>query len=381
MAAIRGLAERRARDLDQEVRDTKVDLAKLDAAQRLSLVINDASASGFDHYRGLLGRVHTALRNLSDSARDAFDEWDKAGATGRPPLERVILYIDDLDRCSPRKVVDVLAAVHLLLALPLFVVVVAVDPRWLRRCLEQYHSELFGGTSDGVDGATPLDYLDKIFQVVFALRPMGNEGDRFIEATLVPTKPAARRELCAPTRGPASNREGQGTSGPTNGTVGIMPPPEEPAMPQPEQLQLRTEEVLFLRRLRPLLDTPRAVKRLVNLYRLVRVGVGYDEIDAFIAEDQYQAVLVLLAVLVSAPDTGRAFIEELRDREGGLITLIGELASADHENDVWTRLLNVVREGDSIQDNLSFYRSWAGTIARFSFETWDLTLIPPIKFR
>ena len=57
--------------------------------------------------------------------------------TGRrpKPIDRIVLYIDDLDRCSPRQVVDVLQAVHLLLALDLFVVVVGVDPRWLLHAL------------------------------------------------------------------------------------------------------------------------------------------------------------------------------------------------------------------------------------------------------
>jgi hypothetical protein len=33
----------------------------------------------------------------------------------------------------------------------------------------------------------------------------------------------------------------------------------------------------------------------------------------------------------------------------------------------------MLREGDPIHDNLTTYRRWAGTITRFSFETWDLT--------
>ena len=33
-------------------------------------------------------------------------------------LERIILYIDDLDRCSDDKVMEVLEAVHLLMAFP-----------------------------------------------------------------------------------------------------------------------------------------------------------------------------------------------------------------------------------------------------------------------
>jgi hypothetical protein len=48
-------------------------------------------------------------------------------------IDRIVLYIDDLDRCSTETVSQVLDAVHLLLALPLFAVVVGVDPRWLAR--------------------------------------------------------------------------------------------------------------------------------------------------------------------------------------------------------------------------------------------------------
>jgi hypothetical protein len=44
-------------------------------------------------------------------------------------LNRIVLFIDDLDRCDPDRVVKVLEAVYLLLAVKLFVVVVGVDAR------------------------------------------------------------------------------------------------------------------------------------------------------------------------------------------------------------------------------------------------------------
>lgn len=374
--SVRGVTGRRADGLEQAVRTTRMRLAQFDAAQRLALAIEETRSGGYDQYRGLLGRVHTDLRRLSDSASEAFAEWDRAGSSGVPPLERVILYIDDLDRCSPRKVVDVLAAVHLLLALPFFVVVVAVDPRWLRRCLEQYHSELFGGPVDGLGGATPLDYLDKIFQVVFALRPMGSGATRLVEA-LVPTE-------TGPWRGPGQQEPP--TSGGDGSTGHIAPgdaPPEavgsQPSSPvaQPERLRLRVDEQRFIQRMCTLLETPRAVKRFVNLYRLVRAGVVDD--DDFIGADgtgPYQAVLVLLAVLVSAPDAGRDLITVLyaADPAGGFAALVNELASAARKpRDLWPRLLVVLRDGEPTHDRVATYCDWAGTIARFSFETWDLT--------
>ncbi len=54
---------------------------------------------------------------------DCRIDWDL------PELNRIVLYIDDLDRCPPKRVVEVLQAVHLLLAFELFVVVVGVDAR------------------------------------------------------------------------------------------------------------------------------------------------------------------------------------------------------------------------------------------------------------
>ncbi|MET0794543.1 MAG: P-loop NTPase fold protein [Polyangiaceae bacterium] len=93
-------------------------------------------------------------------------------------FQRIILYIDDLDRCPPDKVVDVLQALHLLLTFPMFVVFVAVDVRWVSRSLEKQYGDLLD--SPAVNGASPPsgarasahDYLEKIFQVPYWVRPM-----------------------------------------------------------------------------------------------------------------------------------------------------------------------------------------------------------------
>ncbi|MFD1052515.1 P-loop NTPase fold protein, partial [Kibdelosporangium lantanae] len=47
-------------------------------------------------------------------------------------------YIDERDRCPTPVVIKVLEAVHLLLAFPLFVVVVAVDATWLTSSLRDH---------------------------------------------------------------------------------------------------------------------------------------------------------------------------------------------------------------------------------------------------
>jgi hypothetical protein len=64
-------------------------------------------------------------------------------------FHRIVLYIDDLDRCEPAKVVEVLQAVNMLLTFQLFVVMVAVDARWLSRSLEKQYPEFFGLMAPG----------------------------------------------------------------------------------------------------------------------------------------------------------------------------------------------------------------------------------------
>ena len=99
-------------------------------------------------------------------------------------VDRIVLFIDDLDRCQPAKVVDVLQAVHLLLAFPLFAVVVGVDQRCLRQSLRSEFGGVLSSPSipsladdhstilEAERPPTPLDYLEKIFHVPFHLPTM-----------------------------------------------------------------------------------------------------------------------------------------------------------------------------------------------------------------
>ena len=246
--------------------------------------------------------------------------------------ERIVLYIDDLDRCPPPVVIKVLEAVHLLLAQPVFVVVVGVDARWLLRALREHYTEMLDD---------PVDYLEKIFQVSFALRPMDGPGFRrlvsdlaeeeFGEASyLTPVQP----EDLPPVREAVSVEEVSG------GSHDLAP----------RSMRITGPEVLYLEQLSPLVRTPRAAKRLVNLYRLVKARMAPSETDAFLDVD-YKVVLVLLAVLVGRSGQCDALfdaIESGRDWRQEMDRLVGDL---------------------SVPDDLSAYRKWLPLVRRFSFTT------------
>src|SRR5579871_849655 len=113
----------RAQDLESRV-------ALLKESQSLGYFV--AQRSGSDHYRrhlGLISLIRKDFDGLVERLKSAENQQGRQ-------VDRIILYIDDVDRCPPSMVVDILQAVHLLLAYELFVVVVSVDPRWLLRSLE-----------------------------------------------------------------------------------------------------------------------------------------------------------------------------------------------------------------------------------------------------
>jgi hypothetical protein len=71
----------------------------------------------------------TQLLDSAGTVKQIDEDLSDIGSAPVPALSRIILHVDDLDRCPPHVVVDVLQAVHLLLCFPLFTVIVAVDVR------------------------------------------------------------------------------------------------------------------------------------------------------------------------------------------------------------------------------------------------------------
>ncbi|MDX3854090.1 P-loop NTPase fold protein [Streptomyces sp. AK02-01A] len=379
---VRSSLEERRRTLRGEITTSRAQLAEIDAAVRLSGFLTERGDT-YQERRGLLGTVHQDLFQLDEKLREAHAEWSSTESNQPPPLERIILYIDDLDRCPPPRVVEVLAAVHLMLALPLFVVVVAVDPRWLLKSLEHHYSELFTDSSgaayitDTQDSATPLDYLDKIFQVPFVVPPATPEKIARLIATLLET-PAVPN---------ASYRAG--VDGFVDTEVGPSAPadPEQPtpavddddvAADNPVQLQLIPAEIAFMSRVGVLTQTPRAAKKLVNLYRLARIGVLRSDLPRFEGEGEmpgeHQVVQILLALLVGSPHySSDVFRAVLAASPSTKITevLRGMPDNVSVGNHV-AELIEQINVDVPVIMDTAIYQQWCPKLARFSFFTRNL---------
>jgi KAP family P-loop domain len=283
--------------LKDKIKATETALADLRNGNRLLGFIQDTAQS--DNYSKYLGII-TMIRN--DFAQLQTEMSFLKGKYPDFSIDRIVLYIDDLDRCPEQKVVEVLEAVHMLLGLDLFVVVVGVDPRWVKKALHnQMGLRLEDGDKTGLITATAYDYLEKIFQVPFrlnALNPVSTS--KLVEFLLdANTKEGGTATF---------NSRDIGSEKPTEEALPIaesetdIAPSEAEESPAPTlpELKITTDEVAWIQALAPLISTtPRSVKRFANIYRILRV---HQQTPIFCAEnhDVFKAIILLLAIATGA---------------------------------------------------------------------------------
>jgi energy-coupling factor transporter ATP-binding protein EcfA2 len=94
----------------------------------------------------------------------AFSDVREAG------LSRIVVFVDDLDRCLPQQSLTVLESMKLFFDMPGFIFVVGLDERVVESAVRTKFAEQPGGTD--VDRQLERDYLKKMFQVPYTLPPM-----------------------------------------------------------------------------------------------------------------------------------------------------------------------------------------------------------------
>jgi hypothetical protein len=347
--------------------------AALDPLNRLGSFLQErVQSTVYRSQQGIISLVHKDFRELSRYMRalrearlnDPKTPLEPGAIT---PFDRIVIYVDDLDRCRPDHVVHMLEAIHLLLALDLFVVVVAVDARWLTRALEVHYKDLLTSGEAHERAATPLNYLEKIFQITYALGPM---------------RPEYFADYVASLSGhgtPTVSVHGQTTSG--MGTAHARNTPDMPTPQRPElqadapeaphthapandtkladrktevplPVRLDATEQRLLAELVPLLPTPRIAKRLVNVYRLLKANLDADVHATSEANGRARSRLLMLAIMFGRPTLAVSLLRMLHERcapfdEAGLalhtaIAKHATLAQPERMIVEWTELSRVL---------------------------------------
>jgi hypothetical protein len=360
-------------------------LADIESGRFVNDYFSGRAASG--DYQGHLSLVTTVRRDFQD-----LREWLRGETkTQAERVDRIVLYIDDLDRCEAPQVVRVLEAIHLMLALDLFVVVVGVDPRWLLTSLADQYSRQFGAVPNQREPwrATPQQYLEKIFQIPFNLLPMGRKGFARLVSSMLPTTSGNQRQPILASVSQASEVQTDASEVQTdNDETSILAQGQfsyarNMAIYQkrkpPVGLVVEQREIDFMSRLDILIPTPRAAKRLVNTYRLLRAPLSDTELTDFIGDEDdkdepgyYRGVMILLAIMIAHPGEAEGIFATLIAAEDGVswIQVLTKAGRGAEEDTV--QLIKSLKDLCQRLKPLpppSRMKPWISTVSRYSFRT------------
>jgi uncharacterized membrane protein YphA (DoxX/SURF4 family) len=401
----------------------KAELEQLTARDQMRRFINERiAASSYSRHLGLVSMIRRDFEDLSD-----FMYRDRQQGESRlvkritektrdaiPTVERIILYIDDLDRCQPDRVVEVLEAVHLLMAFRLFVVVVAVDPRWVFESLKKRYPHLVSAritnhetasNDKGMDEqASTHDYIEKIFHIPFWVKPMTpnackdllagyfdfargvTENDEELDAQ-EQREQERYHEISVDRKAQESTVTEQITVPETRQTL------QQQVETTTEQriaerairnVSISKEEQFCIETLAPHLgNSPRRIKRFANIYRLLKSGLSHREMQSFFGQDgsgdDYRTVLVFLAVVTGAPTLAPVILAEAYSQHNDFNsdTLLNGLKHYRNiDTDEWNNAdgaLKLLRGRDIEAKTIEL---WAPRVMRYGF---NLTPIDTTK--
>ena len=328
-----------------------------------------------EEYQAEVARlISEASDVLTKAERMELDRSANEAPPRVPSFERIILYIDDLDRCPPDKVVSVLQAIHLLLCFKLFVVVVAVDARWISRALIKEYPDLLEENVMWIEpnqsktktdanghtrvGASSHDYLEKIFQIPYWVRPMDSEACMKYVVHLTANdllendekEPVVDKPPADDTRGAKGDKPQPAVD--VTDTDDEKPFPlddQSPGSPQdPDDesdgspmnkkentrgrdhvyagMLITDHEVDMLKQLAQYAGaSPRRSLRFINVYRLIKSSLDKKQLNVLVGDKgqslNYRAIITQLAISTGAPKIAQFYFRTIISTDGQITSL------------------------------------------------------------
>jgi hypothetical protein len=133
------------------------------------------------------GHSYGSAIGYMDEIRKDIKELKKRLSAGT----KIVVVIDDLDRCSAEKIADTLEAIKLLLVFDMFIVFLAVDSNVIARAIEKRYKEMLAEA-----GRSGYLFLDKIIQIPFRIpEPDPAVLDRYLYGLLMAADQTPTRTL------------------------------------------------------------------------------------------------------------------------------------------------------------------------------------------
>lgn len=398
-------------NIDVEIEKTKESINEILSGRRLQKFINDRTKDeNYSNALGVISRIRKDFVTLDMLLREQHSLTDEEkGALFNPEnvqlkIDRVVLYIDDLDRCNEDVVVKVLEAIHLLLAFKLFVVIVGVDPRWLNNALSEKYKTLFGNNAtvnksaddkqkNNIGGgekeealfnslsgaATSYDYLEKIFQIPFALKLINRTGREklikyLIREEMADDKNVTGRQIYASVTEEAHATDAVSASlnepldKKRNNENNAETEQEKPSKARKvkERLIFTTAELAYMQKISSLFgQTPRTINRYVNIYRIIKAHGSLKIVGDF-SKEEFMPIMFVLGVIVGSSAFAEEFIDGISKADDN-----NEFKEFIEKSKFPERLKALIKPLSSDIENILIedFKRNIELISRFSFRT------------
>ena len=391
-----GEAEAQKKDIEYRLDNTHTTEALF------KFIENRSTSDDYKKHLGIVSVIRKDFEILSDLFTDHNTELNEAKTKEtyeafrskfERPLERIILYIDDLDRCTDDRVIQVLEAVNLLMAYPLFVVVVGVDPRWVKNALIKKHELQFGGNGEAaklIERVEPSGYLEKIFQIPFHLQEASDDNVKYMLKTLAESNPNLKTvvkeddkdvnteetnsEVILKTE--TSVKEGSTTYGSVKDIEdeSLEIQSQETSEEVIASLKFVTKEIELIQELSKVLGAnPRTLKRFVNIFRIIKAHKGFNYSEEA-KDEEVLAIIFLIALPIGkykclAKPFETFLNSNEKPKENTLNHFLTNELVIDKEREAQEKLLSVFKTNANalLEQDKAIFKKYNAFIKRFTF--------------
>lgn len=261
------------------------------------------NSNEYERNTGIVHKIQQDLQHFSDmmlKRRDAEMLFPR----GDP---RIVLLVEDLDRCESSVVVEVIEALQLLVKTELFVSILAIDPTYATVALEKHYSGLNQNSS-----LSGMAFMEKIIQIPFSLPGVGQDfvdgfvksqidveekkyasdgfeilvdDDQKLDSISVLSSASSKFDFNSPRKSKASTKE------------------DDKAVPKDRVLFTQEELNMITGMLKLFGLGPRSMRRNINVYKVLSVIWKRDNIRFDVNFNLKRATLFLM--LLSSEDTTR----------------------------------------------------------------------------
>jgi tRNA A37 threonylcarbamoyladenosine biosynthesis protein TsaE len=167
--------------------------AALAGGDALKFVAEKAKDVDLDEAKKLLKEAPEGQENIRRNIRDFRKDFEELLTASK--ISRLVVFVDDLDRCLPDTIIETLEAIKLFLFVKGTAFVLAADERLVQYAVRQRFPEL-----PGTETEVGRDYLEKLIQIPLRIPPLsGPEIESYINILFAQLRlePAQFTQACA----------------------------------------------------------------------------------------------------------------------------------------------------------------------------------------